>query len=290
MNCIRFAGMLADYQEGALSVDERSAVEEHLENCSSCRQLQEVAVGSVDILPEEMRDGLTRSILDRTSGGSVCPGVESALWEFAGGQQTPEAAHLIALHLDHCAGCASMAADLASIQDVLPEMAEIDPGESFTRTVILATSGRRAHPPDGRTRFLGWWNRMVQRPRFALESAYVCTVMLLFFLSPFLPFRDIVLRTIPSKAIYPSAQNIVSIWTDTKIPVSLQASKLAYAAVSGNRAVSATLGGLAERCARVSSAALNKSIQIVGSWPRKEGADLAEFWNRLSRWIPRNKS
>lgn len=290
MNCIRFTRILADYHEGKLSAEERSAAEEHLDECHSCRKLLEVTTGGVDILPEEMREGLTRSILDYTSGGPVCPRIESSLWEFAGGEQSAEESQLIALHLDHCAGCRSMAADLARIQAALPAMAEIDPGETFTREVVRITSGKRTYRPDLRTRLEGWWNRMVQRPRFALEAAYVCTVLLVFALSPFLPFRDLALQTIPSKALYPSAKYIASIWMDAKAPLSIQAQKVASAAASSNRAVSATLVGLAGRSARASSYALNVSLQRIEGWNWKEAADLAGFWDRLSGWIPRNKS
>jgi anti-sigma factor RsiW len=290
MNCVRFARILADYNEGKLPAEERAAAEEHLDECPSCRKLLEVATGGVDILPEEMREGLTLSILEHTSGGPVCPRVESSLWEFAGGELSSEESHLTALHLDHCAGCRSMAADLAAYQSVLPAMAEIDPGETFAREVVRITSGKRTYRPDVRTRLEGWWNRIVQRPRFALEAAYVCTLPLIFALSPLLPFRDLALQTIPSKALYPSAKYAASIWMDAKAPLSIQAQKVASAAASGDRAVSATLGGLAKRSARASSYALNESLQRIGGWNLKEAADLARFWDRLSGWIPRNKS
>jgi hypothetical protein len=290
MNCVRFARILADYHEGKLPAQEKAAAEEHLDECRSCRKLLEVTTGSVDILPEEMREGLTRSILHYTSGGPVCPRVESSLWEFASGEQSAEESQLIVLHLDHCAGCRAMAADLALIQEVLPAMAEIDPGETFTREVVRITSGKRTYRHDLRTRLEGWWNRLVQRPRFALEASYVCTVLLIFALSPFLPYRDLALQTIPSKALYPSAKYVASIWMDAKAPLSIQARKVASAAASSNRAVSATLVGLAERSARVSSYALNESLQRIEGWNRKEAANLAGFWDRLSGWIPRNKS
>jgi hypothetical protein len=289
MNCVRFARILADYHEGKLSAEERAAAEEHLDECHSCQKLLEVTTGSVDILPEEMREGLTLSILNCTSGGPVCPRVESSLWEFVDGAQSSEESQLIALHLDHCAGCGAMAADLAAIQAVLPEMAEIDPGETFTREVVRITSGKRAYRPDLPTRLEGWWNRMVQRPRFALEAAYVCTVLLIFALSPFLPFRELALQTIPSKALYPSAKYIASIWMDAKAPLSIQAQKVASAAASSNRAVSGTLNLLAKNTAHASSSLLNESLQRIEGWNWKESADLAGFWDRLSGWIPRKK-
>jgi hypothetical protein len=290
MNCVRFARILADYHEGKLTAGERAAAEEHLRGCQSCRKLLNVTTGGIDILPDAMREGLTRSVLERTSGGFVCPRVEASLWEFAHGELPSEESHLIALHLDHCTGCRTIAENLVLMQDVLPAMAEIDPGELFTREVVLSTSGKRACRPDVRTRFQGWWNRLVQRPRFALEAAYICTVVLIFALSPFLPFRDMALQVIPSKALRPSAKYVVSIWMDAKAPLSIQARRIGSVAASSNRAVSGTLAGLAEKGARASSCALNESLQRIGGWHLKEAASLGAFWDRLSDWIPRNKS
>jgi hypothetical protein len=52
----------------------------------------------------------------------------------------------------------------------------IDPGPAFTARVLAATSRAAAEPSP-------WWRRqwqaLVQRPRFALEAAYVLTVILM---------------------------------------------------------------------------------------------------------------
>lgn len=289
MNCARFARILADYHEGTLTAGERTAAEQHLEQCLSCRSLLEVAAGGVDMLPEKMREELVTSILARTSGGSVCHRVESSLWEFANGEQALEESRLIALHLDHCADCRATAADLALIQKVLPAMSEIDPGEMFTRAVVQATSGLRASRPDARIRFRGWWNHIVQRPRFALESAYGFTLMLVF-ASLLLPMPNLALQTIPSKTIYPSANYVKSIWAHARTPISHHAQKLASVAIASNRAVSGTVAGLAERSARASFSALKKSLRRISGWPRKEATNIVAFWNRLSSWISRSKS
>jgi anti-sigma factor RsiW len=282
MNCARFAKILADYQEGKISAAERERVERHLEQCLSCQKLLEIACGSVDILPADMQEGLARAILDRTSGGPVCPRVESSLWEYAAGRQSPEESQLISLHLDHCANCRAAAADLDLIQETLPTLAEIDPGESFTREVIRATSGMRRHRPGLKSHMVGWWNRMVQRPRFALESAYVCTVLLLFVLSPFLPFRHLVLQTIPSKAIDPSARYAASVLDATQISIAGQAGQLESALVSGTVAVYGMVEQATGRAVHGSSSILYESLERIGGWHRKEADSIVAFWNRLS--------
>jgi hypothetical protein len=289
MNCARFARILADYHEGKVAPDEEAMAKVHLEKCPSCRKLQEVAYGGVDILPAEMREGLTLSILEKTSGGPACPRVESSLWEYVLGQQAPGESQLIALHLNHCTRCSSIAAAIESIQEELPALAEIDPGESFTHEVVRVTSGPHPYRPDLLVRFGAWWNRMVQRPRFALESAYVCTMLLLFVFSPLLPFRHLALQTIPSKAIDPSAKCVATVWADTRFPISHQFRQITSGAVEGTAAVYGALEGVTGEILRDSSTALRKGLERIGGWHRKEVDNLGEFWNRLSGWVSRNR-
>jgi hypothetical protein len=290
MNCARFARILADYHEGEISPEEKAMAEAHLEKCPSCRKLLEVTCGEADILPVGMRENLTRSILELTSGGPACPRVESLLWDFGAGQQPPEESSLIALHLDHCANCRSMAATLGLIQEILPTLAEIDPGESFTQEVVCATSGMRRHRPYMKSRLGAWWNRMVQRPRFALESAYVCTIVLFFIFSPLLPLRHLVFQTFPSKAMDPSAKYVAAVWADAQVSISSQACQLESALVSGTGAVYRIVGRATGRTIGGSSSVLQQSLERVGGWHRKEVENLAEFWNRLSGWVSRNRS
>jgi hypothetical protein len=290
MNCARFARILADYHEGKVAPEQEAMAKAHLEKCPSCRKLQEVTYGGVDILPPEMREDLTLSILEKTSGGPVCPRVESSLWEFVLGQEAAEETQLIALHLDHCTRCSLIAEAIESIQEDLPALAEIDPGETFTHEMVRVTSGRRPYRPDLRVRFGAWWNRMVQRPRFALESAYICTMLLLFVLSPFLPFRHVVLHTIPSNAINPSARYAASLWKDAQVSITGQASQIEAALVSGTGAAYAVVERAAGRAVRGSSMGLQQGLERIGGWHMKEADGLGAFWNRLSAWIPRHKS
>jgi hypothetical protein len=290
MNCARFARILADYHEGRMPAGDKAMAEAHLKHCPSCRKLLELTFGAVDLLPPQMQEGLTRSILERTSGGPACPRVESSLWAFAAGQQSHEESSLIVLHLDHCANCRSMAASLDLIQAVLPTLGEIDPGESFTQEVVRATSGMRRHRPDRKSRLVGWWNRMVQRPRFALESAYICTLLLLFALSPFLPFRHIVFQRIPSNIIDPSARYLAVVWAYTQIPLSRQVHQLGSATVSGTSAVYGAVESVTGRTVRGTSTALREGLERIGGWHRQGADNLVAFWNRLSGWVSRNRS
>ena len=275
MNCVRFAKILADFHEGKLPLRESADAEQHLERCPSCRMLLQVAFGDVRILPQEMQDGLAEAILKRTSG-LVCQRAEASLWEFARGELPAEEAQLINLHLDHCAACQSIAEECAALQEILPGLSQIDPGERWTREVIRATSGRRITRQDPLARFRVWWNRVVQRPRFALEAAYACTVLLFLVFSPSLPFRSIAFDAIPVKMIHPTAQYAASAWSNTKDPLSHQTRKLACIVVSGNQAVTRTL----QTGASVFYSALAERLCAAEGWQRKETARAIAFLNR----------
>jgi hypothetical protein len=286
MKCRHFAGILADFQEGTLSLPEQTAAVQHLEGCSSCRNLLAIARGDTNILPQKERENFVLATLDRTSG-PVCPRVESNLWDFSGGDLGSEESQLMALHLDHCAGCRILAEDLAELQEVLPLILEIEPGQSFTGEVVARTSGRRRFHPDLRTRMHAWWNQVVQRPLFSLEAAYLATLLLFFAFSPILPLRDIALNKIPSAAIYPSARYIGSAWAEAKVPASNRMQRLSSAVTWSHRSVSESLSEFAKRSEHAAAGLIDESLQDVRDWRREGTADLLAFWQRVSDWTPR---
>jgi predicted anti-sigma-YlaC factor YlaD len=286
MKCGRFARILADFQEGTLSLPEQTAAAQHLEGCPSCRNLLAVARGDANILPQKECEDFVLAILDRTSG-PVCPRVESNLWDFAGGDLESEESQLITLHLDHCAGCRMLAEDLAELQEVLPSILEIEPGRSFTGEVVARTSGRRRFHPDLPTRMHAWWNQVVQRPLFSLEAAYLATLLLFFAFSPILPLRDIALNKIPSAAIYPSAKYIVSVWAEAKVPASNKMQRLSSAVTWSKQSASESLSEFAKRSEYAAAGLMNGSLQGFQSWRREGTADLLAFWQRVSNWTPR---
>jgi anti-sigma factor RsiW len=283
MNCRRFAEILADYHEGKLFPDERAAVDAHLATCSGCRRLFEIACGDVDIIPEDARDALTRSILDQTSG-AVCPRVETYLCDYLQNELGVEESQLVAAHLDHCDGCRSVAKDLAMMQEVLPAMAELDPGESFTHEVIEVTSRMRPSRPGLQVRLSAWWERAVQRPRFSFEMAYVGTLVLVFVLSGLvLAFREIAPGNSSSTAIQSPSKYLRSVWTETGTPVSNQVNAIAAATVTGGRAVSHSMSRLGKGCKEVSVTVLNNRIKDIRVLRQKSEGILIAFWNRLFR-------
>jgi hypothetical protein len=106
-----------------------------------------------------------------------------------GGSLAPVDHEALAQHLDSCEPCAAVAAAVSQLEEDLPRLCEIEPDPWFTRDVMRATLGRD-RPAEGRVRarrmlasagawLREWWSSVVQRPRFALEAAYVLSMALL---------------------------------------------------------------------------------------------------------------
>jgi anti-sigma factor RsiW len=290
MNCRRFEKMLADFQEGTLTLAERSAVDSHLEKCAACRRLLDIARGVVDIIPEDRRDGLTRSILGCTSG-SVCPRVESSLWAFVRGELDRDDSQLIASHVDYCSSCRSIAGDFTMLQEALPAFAEIEPGESFTQEVIGATSGWRRYQPSLKIRFFAWWKRAVQRPRFSFEAAYLGTLVLFCAFSILsLAFRNDASGKTSVAIVHPTAKYLHSVCLSAKASVSYQLSEFASVSSLKRQTVSKSLSEMVKNYGKAPASILGKSVQAIQVLQKKMAGALFASWARLSFRNPRSLS
>jgi anti-sigma factor RsiW len=109
---------------------------------------------------------LADTILLATSG-KPCRAAEEQLCAFLDGELPALDAELVRGHLEGCAGCAALAHALVHLAETLPAIQEVDPGRAFTAAVIARTSGSR------RSRFAAGFRAMLLRPSFALEGAYL---------------------------------------------------------------------------------------------------------------------
>ena len=80
-------------------------------------------------------------------------------------------------HLSRCAPCAALEDALARTTAVLPSLAMLAPPGPFVAGVLAATSLRPAKPSVF-DRLAEWLGRAAMRPRFSLEVAYVCTLLI----------------------------------------------------------------------------------------------------------------
>lgn len=141
MDCARCEELLFTRLDGASIDAEHEALDAHLRACDRCRELHgllcDPAEGELARL--EVPDDLVPAVLARTSQ--------------------------------------SVARALVRLRAELPELAELDPGEGFVGDVLVATVGERRSAVAaliGRTRAI--WQRLAQRPRFALEGAYAAVL------------------------------------------------------------------------------------------------------------------
>ena len=131
-------------------------------------------------LPLNWQKTLTAEILDRTSG-PVCGVAEQRLCAWIDGDPTEDGGAVLSFHLAHCPACSALAGSMREMNQVLQEMALLQPDAAFTADVLKATSDRRV-TGGARLSFAGiqeWWRGMMQRPRFAWEAAYVGALLVL---------------------------------------------------------------------------------------------------------------
>jgi anti-sigma factor RsiW len=108
-------------------------------------------------------------VLAKTSG-SVCRSAEDRFVAFVDGDLDPVDRELVAAHVAGCAACREQLASVRALFRELPLVAEVVPDRAFVADVLRAT----AEPP----RWADTWRRLMLRPRFALELAYVAAVLL----------------------------------------------------------------------------------------------------------------
>ncbi|MBZ5494988.1 MAG: zf-HC2 domain-containing protein [Acidobacteriia bacterium] len=180
MDCESFEDRLDAFEGGLLPSEEREAAARHLSACARCRALLGIVRGEANLLAAELQDDLARSILCRTSG-PACDGAEQLLCAWVDGNLRPDDGEIIRLHIDHCPDCCELAATLTEMKEVLPGMATLEPDARFTADVFSATAGLRSRIREARQPldFPVWWSRLIRRPRFAWEAAYVGTLLVL---------------------------------------------------------------------------------------------------------------
>jgi predicted anti-sigma-YlaC factor YlaD len=168
MNCESFLDYAAGFLDGSLASADREAVSCHLAECADCRALLSALEATND-------PGLADAILARTSG-TACESAGSRLCDRVDGHLDPFDAELVDAHLYHCHECGALARVLRALHDDLPGLASIDPGPGFVDAVVARTS-RRPRRVAPATRWASVVSRLLDRPRIALEGAFVAAVV-----------------------------------------------------------------------------------------------------------------
>jgi hypothetical protein len=259
-------------------------------------------------IPADAPD-LTAAVLARTSG-SACGRAGGLLAAFADGAPDLGDAQLLHAHLDRCPDCRALAATLAWLTPELRGMAEVAPDSAFLADVLTATARLResaAARARRRARFAGrvetvagvagaWWRRQLERPRFALEFAYVATMILLALCAtPVSPLRSAPQKALAVVEASPAGVATVSAWVWRALPASVAEVGRAAWDVTGGRvtgAVSVSADRLAARGRRTAPLRAELArhlgdtgralvqfdfVQAAGDWNRTR-ADLTALW------------
>ena len=123
-------------------------------------------------------------VLAETSG-PACPAAEDRFVSFVDGELDPVDRELVAAHVAGCRPCREELAQVRALLAELPHIAEVVPDRAFVGDVLRRT----AAPP----RWSDTWRRLMLRPRFALEMAYVGAVVLCVIGT----FTDLHVRAVP---------------------------------------------------------------------------------------------
>jgi hypothetical protein len=177
MNCQECERLLEDSFEVALSEKDLARLTDHLKGCLSCRQYQAILEGETDLLASHNQDYLTHAVLQSTSGPSCVQAEELLCLDV--GEVSRDEHGLLAAHVRFCPRCSNIQAWLEVAKVVLPALSEFDPGERFTASVLRATSDSPAPAPTWSANLRRHIGRLLERPRFSWEAAYVGTLLLL---------------------------------------------------------------------------------------------------------------
>jgi hypothetical protein len=259
-------------------------------------------------IPADAPD-LTEAVLARTSG-SACGRAGDLLAAFADGAPDLGDAQLLHAHLDRCPACRALAATLAWLTPELRGMAGVAPDSAFLADVLTATARLRASAAARarrQARFAGrveavagvagvWWRRQLERPRFALEFAYVATMILLALCAtPVSPLRSAPQKALAVVEASPAGVATVSAWIWRALPASVAEVGRAAWDVTGGRvtgAISVSADRLAARGRRTAPLRADLArhlgdtgralvqfdfVQAAGGWNRTR-ADLTALW------------
>lgn len=146
-------------------------------------------------------DDLTRSILEATTG-PTCASARERLCDWVDGRLEGVDEGLVALHAGSCPECAGLAAALRSMERDLPGLASRDPGPGFTEAVLAATEALRTIPLVARIGAAV--QAMLQRPRFALEGAFIGSfILVLVFGTPGSPLAGVPQQALALASVNP---------------------------------------------------------------------------------------
>jgi hypothetical protein len=174
MTCDRFRATVIGSEPVLESLAAWPDLHAHAAECETCRHWFATFAEGAGLWRTEIGADVAAPVMAAT-GGTPCDRARVLLASSRDAALNATDADLLASHAARCTECRIFAATLAAITDALPTLAEWDPGPGFAAAVLARTSLRPADATWG-DRWRAVWQRLVQRPRFAWETAYVVTL------------------------------------------------------------------------------------------------------------------
>jgi len=196
VKCLAFEKRLERYLAGMLDQADRQAAENHARRCPACRALvQALQPDSWEYGPGE---DFAKTVLARTTG-PACRRCRSMLSDFLADTLRDVDRSLITSHLKSCKFCNELCQVVVETLDVLPRMREMRTDPAFAREVTAATREYCRKRNDFVLSILGFFEKLLARPRFGWEAAYLITMLMFaLFGTPLSPARDAGSRLIAS--------------------------------------------------------------------------------------------
>jgi len=267
MDCRTFIERLDEFLAGTLWPSERRDFEAHRATCAGCRDLEALFAAGPGEGGAAAPPGLLRDVLERTSG-SACRGARGLVCDHVDGALAPVDDELLRLHLNDCPECAGLARALLLMKADLPGLAERRPDDRFLADVLARTAPRGRVAPPLAARLTEAWRRLVQRPRFAFEGAYLGSIfLLLLFGIPASPLAGVPQRALELARVNPVA-GLRAVGEDV-------APRLQTAVPPGWREKGAELAGATRRLA---GEAVRRSTDRLDELAQ----DLGTLWGRLA--------
>lgn len=286
MNCRRFEERLDDFVEGRLSEVELRAAVEHAEACPRCRALAATlretlgALGpdALSEVPGADAPELAAAIVARTSG-AACGRAQARLGDLVDGLLPADETRLVQLHLETCTRCASLQGAIVWLAGLLPQMARLEPDADLAPAVArqIAVLGAERMRPSRWAELRGAtgtaWRRLLARPRFAWEAAYVGLVTLvLLFGTSVSPFRGV-----PQRALA-----VVQLDPRFAIDATIDRARALHSGIGalGERAWDASGGRAADRVRELGDDFAGRHPGMHEAWAGLD-AHGAELWRQL---------
>ena len=172
-DCLAVRRALFEAGTAARAFDAHQDLASHVDGCADCRRwVRLFEDGAAD---DERATELGAAIA-RQTGTAACLRARDLVGASYDEPLADLDGLLVAQHLAACADCRDVAAEMAAAIATLPTLAVLDPGPWFTARVLAATSRRQAAARFA-DRWRQAWSSLAERPRFALEAAYVLTLV-----------------------------------------------------------------------------------------------------------------